>query len=60
MALGSTAGKAFIHEGFSDLTHSISSSVNTTNSKAKEEVSVETIDSYVARNQNRETRFAEN
>ena len=50
IALGSTVGKAYINEGFSDLTHSISSSVNTTNSKAKEEVSVETIDSYAARN----------
>ena len=50
MALGSTVGKAYVHEGFSDLTHSISSSVNPTNSKAKEEVSVETIDTYVARN----------
>jgi len=50
MALGSTAGKAYIHEGFSDLTHSISSSVNTINSKEKEEVSVETIDTYATRN----------
>ena len=50
MALGSTVGKAYIHEGFSDLTHSISSSGNTTNSKAKAEVSVETIDTYVTRN----------
>jgi hypothetical protein len=44
MALGSTAGKAYVHEGFSDLTLSISSNVNTAKSKAKEEVSVETID----------------
>jgi FkbM family methyltransferase len=49
MALGSTVGKAYVHEGFSDLTHSISSSVNTTYSKAKEEVYLETIDTYVAR-----------
>jgi len=50
MALGSTAGKAYVHEGFSDLTHSISSSVNTSKSKGKEEVSVETIDTYATRN----------
>lgn len=51
MALGSSVGKAFIDKGFSDLTHSISISGEGTTLQAKEEVSVETIDRYMASEQ---------
>jgi FkbM family methyltransferase len=51
IALGSSIGTAFIDEGFSDLTHSISNSVEATKIQAKEEVPIETIDGYMANEQ---------
>tara|TARA_Y100001933_G_C18995911_1_gene562475 strand:- start:2030 stop:2743 length:714 start_codon:yes stop_codon:yes gene_type:complete len=51
IALGSSIGTAFIDEGFSDLTHSISNSVEATKIQAKEEVLIETIDGYMANEQ---------
>ena len=48
-ALGSRAGRAFVHEGSSDLTHSISLSSESPEREPLEGVSVDTIDAYVER-----------